>query len=201
MKNDLSDRERIWLRLATDAARMVPLGGGLPGDEPVFRFANKGEPVAGQVVLAVTSSARGPHPHVFGECVGRADPGPEHAERDVPLIRAFGDPPEKAIFFFNEMFYIYTRPTDGPEFLEGWKRDYYLRLTRALPKAGDTWRYRFAGLKFGDGVATLTVRPHIFFQGDQPFDIELPAGPKTLQRDLIAALKTGGFGTRWEKTA
>lgn len=202
-KNEMTDRERILAYLLSEVMYEVVFGGQRPGGSRTWRYSEPGEPVAGQIVFATTSGTRRPHPHAFGECVGREDPGAKFNERDVPLIRAFGDPAEKAVRFFNESFYIRTEPTTAFEtaLLEGWQHAYYERLMRARKRAGDGYLYRFAGLKFHtNGRATMSVRPHIFIEslGKQPFDIDLPATPKTLQREIVDALVAGGYGTRFE---
>lgn len=204
-KNDLSDRERIWMYLLGRTAVDAPGAAHrqtIVGDPPAWRYPGEGEPHAGQIVVGMTSAYRlAPHQHVVGECVGRSDPGPDYNEHDVPLIRAFGD--DDPIFFFNETFYIWGEEDweSNPVFFEGWKQSYYHRVRRCMEDVGDPWKYKFQGLRFAEATAILTIRSHNWFPENKSFKIGLPATPKTLKREIIAALKGGGYGTYWEKAA
>ncbi len=207
-KNDLTDRERILTYLLAEAEHMSKLCDNhtRPTEErwPQWRYAEKGEPVAGQLVMAQTTAMLRPHPHAVAWCMGRGDPGPKYNEHDVPKIRAIDD--KEWIWFFNESFSIYNGDSTRPVFLDGWKRQYYLKVLRAMRVVGNIDRYRFSAIKIDEKDAVLTVRPHVWFasfddndKGDKPFTIPLPASPTVLQRDLVAALKLGKFGTYWNK--
>jgi len=107
-KNDLTDRERILTYLLAEAENASKLGGIYTENpfeqrKPQWRYAEGGEPKAGQLVMANTSSMLRPHPHAIAWCVGRGDPGPKYNEHDVPKIRAIGE--TEWIWFFNESFF------------------------------------------------------------------------------------------------
>jgi len=204
-KPNMTDRERILTHLACEAASATILGGigDLRERKPQWRPSEPGEPMAGQLVRASTSWWRLDQ-YAIAWCVGRGDPGAKYNERDTPKIRAIGE--EYWIWFFNESFDIYNGDTSSPVFFEGWHREYFDKVLRAMPKAGDGWRYRFGGIKLNGTAATLTVRPHIWFakevhgdKGDEPFTIELPMSKNVRQRELVESLKAGGFGTKWNK--
>jgi len=103
-------------------------------------------------------------------------------------------------------FSIYNGDLTRPVLLDGWKRQYYLKVLRAMRVVGNIDRYRFSALDIGEGSAVLTVRPHVWFAklgsstiGDEPFTVTLPASLSVLQRDLVTALKLGKYGTYWNK--
>lgn len=202
--SEMTDRERILTFLLRQSMVDKVLGGIGEPKRPIWRYSKEGEPTDGQLVCATTSGIRGPHPHEFAWCVGRGDPGVKYSERDVPKIRAIGE--TEWIWFFNESFEIYNGDLSNPVFLEGWQRGYYNKVLRAMPKAGDSWRYRFGGIRINGESAVLTIRPHIWFatevhgdKGDKPFTIELPIKRGLKQKEIVALLQAGGFGTKWGK--
>lgn len=194
----LTDRERILMTIIDRLSGTIMLApacrGGWRKEDwqdsqgyPYVHFANYDEPKPGDLVLAKTGRVSewkiGWYVEKRGGSFGGA------------VIREIGS--DRLCNYDNESF-VTIAGLDPIALLEGDKRQFYVKVIRAFAK-GDEYIYRFGGLRFDGPEAAISIR-EVFGGalgggGSKPFDVRMVWTKRTSVKAILAAMRTGGYGT------
>lgn len=110
------------------------------------------------------------------------------------ILREIGS--DRTCDYSNERF-IPIRGLTPTQLLEGDKYKFYIKISKAFALGDEFW-YRFGGAEIEDGKATIWVRERYggLKRPSKPFPIAIEWSPETTAEDILAALRTGGYGTR-----
>lgn len=172
----IGDKERILTALIYDCCSEIRFP-RRDGEQPRISFPFR-EPEPGELVVAQSSFHF--HEWTIGFFIQKLSDG--------ALIREIGS--KRICTYRNESF----APVVGmqyEEMLDCERREFYVKLLKAMRKDDTEYLHRFASLRLDENTAVVRVRER---WTSRRYEISFPWKPRMTIKSIIAALKEGGYG-------